>query len=206
MAKKPATPAKRTAFATVTWNGLIVTWTLRNGHKYSIDCAKLTPELRQAGLMNGIEQKGRDVYALPTTDVGGKLVKPTDAEKETALKELVERLNSGGSWNADRRGTGMGSLLWQAVQLSPLGAKFADQEAFETWSREQAAEQGITLKQWGEAIQNSQMVKPHYQKLIKARTKDIEADAILAKFAGGTPPKEPATPATPSSEPADTPQ
>lgn len=90
--------------ATVT--GSVITITSRGGRSFSLDAATLSPELREAAIMQGLRKKLVDPAALSRDpDTGASA---TIDDKFDACLEVYERLTNGGPWNK-QRGDGSGA-------------------------------------------------------------------------------------------------
>ena len=87
----------------VTKNGNVIKWTVKNTGTLEIDCAKLPDSIRQRALMERIEAKCTDAAALSKKDKNGNEVTITPRQKFDAIKEVIERLKTG-QWNKKQEG------------------------------------------------------------------------------------------------------
>lgn len=123
-------------------NGNMLDFTFGDGSTMQFDCVGQSVEISKRALMHGFEQKLRDAAALPTKTIGGRVFRPTVAEKKAEVIAMAAQLQSG-VWNAGRESSGpSGGALFEAFNEAFPG-KFADLEAFNAKIAERAATPGV---------------------------------------------------------------
>ena len=113
-------------------------------------CGPAFDELSENGkhaTVHGIVQKVSDRAAIGRDPDTGKSASP--AEKFEAMKEVADRLQSGGPWNVAREGGGNeGGLLYRAMKkLYPHGANVVSRKAFGEWLEAKAVAEAARLGQ-----------------------------------------------------------
>lgn len=109
----PVTPAQTSAVS-VTIEGAILVVSFASGRVHRFDTAKQSEDTRQRAMMHGFKQKFVDGAAIPRDRITGRSA--TNADKEAAVMEIINRLETSGEWNATtRESSGDGGLLFRAM-------------------------------------------------------------------------------------------
>lgn len=106
MSKKVETNAKRNNALTVKVEGRLLTIDFASGKSLSVSAETLSSEILDHAIMHGLKQKLVDAAALSRDPKTG--ASATIAEKETAVRDMAQRLSEG-TWNT--RGTGDGGSM-----------------------------------------------------------------------------------------------
>ena len=108
-----------TVAATIDTSGL--TLKFKSGQVLTIALSQLSEDNREYAAYHGLKQKLVDAAAIKCNPDTG--LPATAQEKYEAVREIYDRLVSGGSWNAERKGVATGSntdnlLIRALAQLS----------------------------------------------------------------------------------------
>lgn len=142
MESNVAAPDKTPPAVSVEVIGNVLQFTFGDGKILRFDCDAMSAEQRNRAMLHGFEQKLRDSAALPTKTIGGRVFRPTVAEKRTEVENMAVQLTSG-VWNAGRESSGpSGGALFEAF-IEAFPGKFADLEAFNAKIAERAATTGV---------------------------------------------------------------
>lgn len=141
-----------------------------------LDLNKVSQSNTDYAAFHGFKQRVADKAALPCDEVTGKSASPR--EKYDAMFALVDYYNSGSDgWSPARTGEGGGTSgmtkMLKAALLAAYPTKTeADIEKFlDGKSRKQQA-----------ALIASDVVKPHYEKLVNAATAGVDIQGLLSEL------------------------
>lgn len=128
---------------------------------------------------HGYVQKISDRAAMQRDADTGKPASPE--EKFAAMQECAMRLQSGGAWNSETRGTGANSILFQAMRnLYPnsFTTKAAFAEFLDRKAEEQTAKLGktVTAKQVSDFYAGRKNVLAEMDKIRKAASAEVGLD------------------------------
>lgn len=113
MAKTDETKRIPTYTAEVNQEGHLVIAFPKSGDELVVMPGGFSTAIQAQAMLHGFKQKIIDAGALPFNKEAGRY--PTDAEKESAMKEVYDRLLAG-QWNAVREGGGNeGGMLARAI-------------------------------------------------------------------------------------------
>jgi hypothetical protein len=150
--------------------GSILTITMANGAEFSVDTAKLSPEIQQQAMLHGLKQKLVDAAAIARNTTTGRSA--TIDDKAAAIREVHARITreDAPSWNKGREGGGNTSangLLVRALMQMTGKDKAAIDEFLAAKSKEEKA-----------ALRKNPKVAAIIAELQTAAS-DVDSDALL---------------------------